>query len=807
MRKRILSIVLALCMVLALMPQMAFAADPATNIPYLDASGVQQTCGSATVVTGDDTTWGDDGNNGWYVVNTNVTIGTEDNPQRVTVSGDVRLILADGCTLTVNGGIQVQDNSTESTPNTNALTIYGQSDPLLNEDGTLAENNRTGVLIANAVTNYDAAIGGNESNEGTSDISGSGGKITINSGVVKATGGTNGAAIGGGGQNRGGDGGTITINGGSVIATSINGVAIGGGYGSGDGGSGGKITITGGTVTANSYSGAAIGGGSGGACGGSGGEVTITGGTVKAGSSCGAGIGGGDGMKGGNGGKITITGGSVIATGNANGAGIGGGYGGGDGGSGGEVTITGGTVKAGSSLGAGIGGGNGDGGSGGNGTFETAGNGNAVIFASSIGDQSHKDDWSGIIVVGNKGEVYGSSVTPIEDFTIENGKTLTIHSGKTLIIPKGVTLTIADGGALNNYGTLYVDGTLSGTADGKEYYRLTVNGGTATPTYDYNSKIYATAGSQITLMPDVPTTGYEFKSWKVSGDNVAVNENTFTMPTATLEITAQFDPITYGITYELNGGTINSGNVTDYTYGQGATLPTDVTKAGYTFKGWYEDKNFTGSPVTAISDTETGEKTFYAKWAANSYYPISQTPTIQAGEGVKVTLSTDGKTATISVADGYEIADVVLNGVSLGKVTEVKNLKTGDKLVVTAEKKAAEPTKEEILAALADQQLTARSKLVTMKNGKKAVKITWYNKNGEIMDFDGVEIFRSTKKNSGYGNKPFYATKGSNTKGYYINTKDVKVGTTYYYRVRGYVIIDGKKYYTDYSFKAIRTVK
>ena len=743
MRKRILSIVLALCMVLALMPQMAFAADPATNIPYLDASGVQQTCGSATVVTGDDTTWGDDGNNGWYVVNTNVTIGTEDNPQRVTVSGDVRLILADGCTLTVNGGIQVQDNSTESTPNTNALTIYGQSDPLLNEDGTLAENNRTGVLIANAVTNYDAAIGGNESNEGTSDISGSGGKITINSGVVKATGGTNGAAIGGGGQNRGGDGGTITINGGSVIATSINGVAIGGGYGSGDGGSGGKITITGGTVTANSYSGAAIGGGSGGACGGSGGEVTITGGTVKAGSS----------------------------------------------------------------LGAGIGGGNGDGGSGGNGTFETAGNGNAVIFASSIGDQSHKDDWSGIIVVGNKGEVYGSSVTPIEDFTIENGKTLTIHSGKTLIIPKGVTLTIADGGALNNYGTLYVDGTLSGTADGKEYYRLTVNGGTATPTYDYNSKIYATAGSQITLMPDVPTTGYEFKSWKVSGDNVAVNENTFTMPTATLEITAQFDPITYGITYELNGGTINSGNVTDYTYGQGATLPTDVTKAGYTFKGWYEDKNFTGSPVTAISDTETGEKTFYAKWAANSYYPISQTPTIQAGEGVKVTLSTDGKTATISVADGYEIADVVLNGVSLGKVTEVKNLKTGDKLVVTAEKKAAEPTKEEILAALADQQLTARSKLVTMKNGKKAVKITWYNKNGEIMDFDGVEIFRSTKKNSGYGNKPFYATKGSNTKGYYINTKDVKVGTTYYYRVRGYVIIDGKKYYTDYSFKAIRTVK
>lgn len=53
----------------------------------------------------------------------------------------------------------------------------------------------------------------------------------------------------------------------------------------------------------------------------------------------------------------------------------------------------------------------------------------------------------------------------------------------------------------------------------------------------------------------------------------------------------------------------------------------------------------------------------------------------------------------------------------------------------------------------------------------------------------------------------FIATLGSKSEGYYINTKDVKVGTTYYYRVRGYVIIDGKKYYTDYSFKAIRTVK
>ena len=163
--------------------------------------------------------------------------------------------------------------------------------------------------------------------------------------------------------------------------------------------------------------------------------------------------------------------------------------------------------------------------------------------------------------------------------------------------------------------------------------------------------------------------------------------------------------------------------------------------------------------------------------------------------------------AAITADDGYEIVDVILNGVSLGKVTEVKDLKTGDKLVVTVTKKeaeSAEATKEEILAALADQKLAVRSKVVTMKNGKKAVRITWYDKNGEMMEFDGLQIFRSTKRNSGYGKKPIFVIKSG--KSSYYNTA-IKSGTRYYYKVRGFVIIDGQKYYTDYSLKASRTVK
>lgn len=193
-----------------------------------------------------------------------------------------------------------------------------------------------------------------------------------------------------------------------------------------------------------------------------------------------------------------------------------------------------------------------------------------------------------------------------------------------------------------------------------------------------------------------------------------------------------------------------------------------------------------------------------------SYTPTIQKPTIIADEGSETTLSIYGDKLTIKVADDYELADVIVNGVSKGKVTELTGLKTGDKVEIKTEKKQEEPagpTKEEIIAALDSSKLVARSKLITLKNGKKAVRVTWYDKNGKEVDFDGVEIYRSIQRYKGYGLKPFYATKDGKTEGYYVNTKDLKEGTTYYYKVRGYVEIDGQKYYTDYSLKAIRTIK
>lgn len=217
MKKRLFSIVLSLCMVLALMPQMTFA-DTVTGITYLDASGAQQTCDNATAVTEDDTTWGTDNETTWYVAQGDVTIES-----RVTVTGDVHLILADGCNLTVNGGIYV------SSWTASKLTIYGQE-------------NGTGELYAYASSGSDfAGIGGNKEPYGTS------GEITINGGNITAVGDGIGAGIGGGDM---GGFECITINGGTVTATGGNNGGSSG-IGTFEGGStSGTITISGGTVMA-----------------------------------------------------------------------------------------------------------------------------------------------------------------------------------------------------------------------------------------------------------------------------------------------------------------------------------------------------------------------------------------------------------------------------------------------------------------------------------------------------------------------------------------------------------------------------
>ena len=82
---------------------------------------------------------------------------------------------------------------------------------------------------------------------------------------------------------------------------------------------------------------------------------------------------------------------------------------------------------------------------------------------------------------------------------------------------------------------------------------------------------------------------------------------------------------TWSITYVTDGGKINGSYPTTYTEGTVTVLPTNVTKPGYTFLGWFTAASG-GVQVKQIEATETGEKTFYARWQKNVLPPPPITP-------------------------------------------------------------------------------------------------------------------------------------------------------------------------------------
>jgi len=159
-------------------------------------------------------------------------------------------------------------------------------------------------------------------------------------------------------------------------------------------------------------------------------------------------------------------------------------------------------------------------------------------------------------------------------------------------------------------------------SDGLKVVTLDLGGGTLGNSSEEiqiivkSSESFAAPASDGLTRPDGNTDSY----FKWLGSDGKLYAPGAIVPAEVTKLTVQWTAPTYAVTLNTNGGTIADGkDVTGYTYGVGATLPTDVTRTGYTFKGWYDNENLTGSPVTAIGDTETGNKEYWAKWEINQY--------------------------------------------------------------------------------------------------------------------------------------------------------------------------------------------
>ena len=192
-------------------------------------------------------------------------------------------------------------------------------------------------------------------------------------------------------------------------------------------------------------------------------------------------------------------------------------------------------------------------------------------------------------------------------------------------------------------------GTLG--ADGLKAVTLDLGGGKLGNSSE-DIQIIVKTGSDFTApasddltRPDGDTGN--FFMWRGSNGKFYVPGDS--VPADVTALTVQWTVPTYAVTLHPNGGTINSGNVTGYTYGVGATLPTadDMTNTGHTFKGWYVNENLTGSPVTAIGGTGTGNKEYWAKWEINQY-----TITVKPENGkADITITQDYGTVITAPAD------------------------------------------------------------------------------------------------------------------------------------------------------------
>ena len=173
-----------------------------------------------------------------------------------------------------------------------------------------------------------------------------------------------------------------------------------------------------------------------------------------------------------------------------------------------------------------------------------------------------------------------------------------------------------------------------------------------------------------------------------------------------------------------------------------------------------------------------------------------QKPTIITDGNLKYTLSKDGSSASLTPNDGYEINSIIVNGEEKGGAEAITGLKTGDIVKISA------ICYLDVIEEAQSYKLAARSKQIKRKNGMHPVKVkvTWYDENGKELKLDGYEIERSRKRYSGY------QLRFKTDREVYYNTY-IENGAKYYYRVRGYILFKGEKYYTNWSKKAWRTVK
>ena len=383
-------------------------------------------------------------------------------------------------------------------------------------------------------------------------------------------------------------------------------------------------------------------------------------------------------------------------------------------------------------------------------------------------------------IIGATGSTYTLTADDI-------GKTITVEitsSIQTGKINGSTTGTIekADGPAAP--AAFRLNFTLN--SDGKTFTATipTVAGGE----YSFDGANYSAANTKKDCVANTSYTGYaRVKETATHKASTATNSTqtspklTVATPTftpngvssfsGTQSVTITCDTVDAKIYYTTNGTDPTTASGIEYK--NALTLTSTTTLKAIAVKADMNDSAIATATFTKASGGGGGS-------SGGSYVPKTQKPEIKAAAGGKTVLSKDGTTLTITADAGKVIDKVLLNGKDMGAVSELKGLKTGDKVEVIFKDQVTEPTKEELdkAAKEAAGELVLAARSAKLKNG--SVKIMLKDDLKAITDAGYTvkyKFYRSTKKSAGY---KAVLTKKAPT---YFNTYGKK-GTMYYYKAR-----------------------
>jgi uncharacterized repeat protein (TIGR02543 family) len=306
---------------------------------------------------------------------------------------------------------------------------------------------------------------------------------------------------------------------------------------------------------------------------------------------------------------------------------------------------------------------------------------------------------------------------------------------------------------------------------------------------DYNGRVLNTQTVLYGYSAAKPTnpvrTGYTFTGWDKSFNNITSN----------LTVTAKYTINKYTVTFKNETGSVLSTQ--NINYGASAITPKSLTKSGYTFIGWY--KTLSSSTPFNFNTAINSNITLYGRFAKNTTTPSSVKAASIGYNRIKISW------AKVSGALGYELYRATS---SSGTYSKISTISSGSTLTFTNTnittgknyyyKIRAYRTVNGVKVYSSYSSVTNSKPVLATPTGVKAlrassssIKISW----NEGSEASGYEVYRATSKMGSYSK---LATITSSSTITYIN-KSVTKGRTYYYKVRSYRMVSGKKIYSGYS--------